>query len=74
MERGKTPRSSTLLPAKQPHTPLISIGHIWNDLINWARQHMGDVELTMADAADFAIPSCVENMKMAITLPWQAHP
>jgi len=35
---------------------------------------MGDVELTMADAADFAIPSCVENMKMAITLPRQAHP
>jgi len=28
----------------------------------------------MADAASFAIPSYVENMEMAITLPWQAHP
>lgn len=27
----------------------------------------------MADAASFAIPSCVENMEMAITITRQAH-
>jgi uncharacterized protein (TIGR00730 family) len=48
-------------------SPLILVGKMWPSLVVWARDHMlGDQPL--ADAADMAIPRCVNTADEAIAL------
>ncbi len=63
-----------LLQVRKLHdTPLICIGQIWMDLVDWAKHHMGNGHPAMADPADFAIPTCVDSFESAIDLLRQAH-
>lgn len=58
---------------KLQNTPLIMIGDMWSDLINWAKKYTIDVEPPMADPADVSIPKCVDSCEAAIVLLKKAH-
>jgi uncharacterized protein (TIGR00730 family) len=49
-------------------TPLIMIGEIWKDLVEWARAHMLGVDPPLADPADVTIPRCVEDVDQALAI------
>ena len=52
--------------------PLIFVGDMWEELVEWARRHMvedGSVSRgQLADDADFEIPRCVEDVGRAVEL------
>jgi uncharacterized protein (TIGR00730 family) len=54
-------------------TPLIMVGQMWADLVQWARTHMIDVQPQTADAVDMMIPRCVSNIDQAIDLIREQH-
>ena len=58
---------------KLPNTPLIMVGEMWADLVDWAHQHMIDVDPPMADPVDINLPQCVETFEAAIPLLRQSH-
>src|SRR5438094_4865444 len=39
--------------------PLILVGKMWADLVDWARTHLRDSRLPLANVEDLAIPRCV---------------
>src|SRR6516225_7799658 len=48
-----------LLQVKHLHdTPLILVGQMWAELVNWAKQHLLKPELSLASPQDLAIPRC----------------
>jgi predicted Rossmann-fold nucleotide-binding protein len=47
-------------------TPLIMVGHMWGDFVQWARQHMLDPRLVNPE--DLSIPRCVATGDEAIAL------
>jgi uncharacterized protein (TIGR00730 family) len=50
-------------------TPLIMVGPMWVDLVNWARSHMVETTDTqLADPVDILIPRCVSTVDEAIRL------
>jgi uncharacterized protein (TIGR00730 family) len=49
-------------------TPLILVGEMWFDLVNWAKKHMIVAERQLADAADLEIPRCVQTVEEAIAI------
>jgi uncharacterized protein (TIGR00730 family) len=56
-----------LLQVRHAHgTPLILIGPMWKDLVEWAHQHMLDNGRTLADARDIGIPTCVDSVEKAV--------
>lgn len=47
-------------------TPLIFVGPMWRELVEWARLSMVEGQLQLADPADIQIPKCVANADEAI--------
>jgi predicted Rossmann-fold nucleotide-binding protein len=54
-------------------TPLIMIGRMWPDLVEWSRKHMLGVEPHLADPADLAIPRCVQSVEEALAIIREYH-
>lgn len=49
--------------------PLIFVGGMWRDLVDWGRRHMLErrpPDGGLADSADFDIPRCVEDVERAV--------
>jgi uncharacterized protein (TIGR00730 family) len=58
-----------LLQVRNLHqTPLIMVGPMWSEFVNWAKTYMVDGDLSMASAADMEIPTCVAGFDEAIAL------
>jgi uncharacterized protein (TIGR00730 family) len=53
-------------------TPLILVGKMWAELVDWAKKNLLKTELALASAEDMAIPRCVNTADEAIALI-QAH-
>jgi len=52
--------------------PLILVGKMWPELVNWARAHLLTTQPPLANAEDLAIPHCVDTADEALTL-MRAH-
>jgi uncharacterized protein (TIGR00730 family) len=50
------------------NTPLILVGKMWADLVEWSRQAMLKEGSELASEIDFTIPHCVNTIEEAITL------
>src|SRR2546421_7795448 len=46
-------------------TPLIFVGKMWADLVEWARTHLLDPRLALANPQDLAIPRCLNTAEEA---------
>lgn len=58
-----------LLQVRHLHgTPLILVGTMWRDLVEWARTHMLARPPFLCDPIDIAIPTCVPTVEEAITI------
>lgn len=58
-----------LLQVRQlSNTPLVLVGRMWRELVEWARVRMLDARLELASRADLAIPQCVDTGSEAIEL------
>ena len=63
-----------LLQVRKLHnTPLILVGPMWSELIDWARKHMVEVEYPLASAIDMTIPCCVPTVDDAIAFIRAQH-
>jgi uncharacterized protein (TIGR00730 family) len=63
-----------LLQVRHLHdTPLILVGKMWADLVDWARQHLVRPGLELANPEDLAIPRCVDTADEAIALVREYH-
>jgi uncharacterized protein (TIGR00730 family) len=63
-----------LLQVKHLHdTPLILVGNMWAELVDWARKNLLKPELSLANPEDIAIPRCVKTADEAITLLQDHH-
>lgn len=54
-------------------TPLILIGKMWVDLVDWARTHLLTTQPPLANTEDMAIPQCVNTADEAIALIREHH-
>jgi len=54
-------------------TPLILVGRMWNDFVQWARDHMLDPRLNLVNVEDLSIPRCVATADEAIALIREHH-
>src|SRR5262249_52426569 len=54
-------------------TPLILVGKMWADLVDWARAHLLGPQLALANPEDLAIPRCVNTADEAIALIREHH-
>ena len=50
------------------NTPLILVGKMWADLVEWARQSMLGEGSELASEVDFKIPHCVNTIEETIAL------
>lgn len=58
-----------LLQVKHVHdTPLILVGKMWANLVEWARTHLLTTEPPLANPEDMMIPRCVNTADEAIAL------
>src|SRR5208337_4906634 len=58
-----------LLQVKHVHdTPLILVGKMWAELVDWANKNLLKPELALASPADLKIPQCVNTADEAIAL------
>jgi uncharacterized protein (TIGR00730 family) len=63
-----------LLQVKHVHdTPLILVGNMWAELVDWARKNLLKPELGLASPEDLGIPRCVSTADEAITLIREHH-
>jgi uncharacterized protein (TIGR00730 family) len=53
--------------------PLIFVGKMWADLVEWARKHLLDPRLPLASPKDIDIPRCVNTADEAIALIRDYH-
>lgn len=54
-------------------TPLVFIGTMWRELIDWARRFMLDESGQLASAEDFDIPVCVDTADEVIQIIRDSH-
>jgi uncharacterized protein (TIGR00730 family) len=54
-------------------TPLIFVGKMWADLVEWARKHLLDPRLPLASPGDLEIPHCLNTADEAIALIRDHH-
>jgi hypothetical protein len=54
-------------------TPLILVGKMWADLIEWARSAMLSFDPPLAHPEDMTIPHCVANADAAIAIIREHH-
>jgi uncharacterized protein (TIGR00730 family) len=58
-----------LLQVKHVHdTPLILVGKMWAELVDWAKTNLLRPELALASPEDMTIPRCVDTAEEAIDL------
>jgi uncharacterized protein (TIGR00730 family) len=63
-----------LLQVRHVHdTPLILIGKMWFDLVDWARAHLLTSDPPLATPSDIAIPHCVSTADEALALLREHH-
>jgi uncharacterized protein (TIGR00730 family) len=63
-----------LLQVRQLYnTPLILVGTMWAELVEWARTHLLRPESLLASPADLDIPTCVDTAEGAIALIRAQH-
>jgi uncharacterized protein (TIGR00730 family) len=63
-----------LLQVRHMHdTPLILVGKMWADLVDWARTHLLTTQPPLANPEDMAIPRCVNTADEAIALIREHH-
>ena len=53
--------------------PLILVGKMWAELVDWARKNLLKPELSLAGPEDLAIPRCVQTADEAIALIREHH-
>jgi uncharacterized protein (TIGR00730 family) len=54
-------------------TPLIFVGKMWGELVEWARQHMLHTDPPLANATDMDIPRCLATGDEAVALIREHH-
>jgi predicted Rossmann-fold nucleotide-binding protein len=54
-------------------TPLIVVGKMWADLVDWAKTHLVTSQPPLANAEDMSIPRCVDTADEAIALVREHH-
>jgi predicted Rossmann-fold nucleotide-binding protein len=58
-----------LLQARKLHgTPLILVGPMWAELVDWTRAHMLATEPAMVEPVDLTIPICVADVDAALAV------
>ena len=63
-----------LLQVKHLHdTPLVLVGKMWADFVDWANVNLLKPELALASPADLKIPQCVNTADEAIALIREHH-
>jgi uncharacterized protein (TIGR00730 family) len=63
-----------LLQVKHVHdTPLVLVGQMWAELVNWAKTNLLKPQLHLASPEDMTIPSCVNTAEEAIALIHEHH-
>jgi uncharacterized protein (TIGR00730 family) len=63
-----------LLQVKHVHdAPLILVGNMYAELVDWARKNLLKPELSLANPQDLAIPRCVKTADEAIALLRDQH-
>jgi len=63
-----------LLQVKHVHdTPLILVGKMWAELVDWAKANLLKPQLALANQEDMTIPRCVNTADEAITLIREHH-
>src|SRR5215467_7067416 len=63
-----------LLQVKHVHdTPLILVGNMWSELVEWAKKNLLKPELSLASPEDMTIPRCVNTADEAIALLREHH-
>jgi uncharacterized protein (TIGR00730 family) len=63
-----------LLQVKHVHdTPLILVGRMWAELVEWARTNLLKPQLPLASPEDMTIPRCVNTADEAIALIREHH-
>jgi hypothetical protein len=50
------------------NTPLVLVGKMWPELVDWGRRFMLEKDSELASEADFAIPHCVSTIEEAVAL------
>jgi uncharacterized protein (TIGR00730 family) len=56
-----------------PDTPLLFVGKMWADLVDWARRHMLTSQPPLANPQDVMIPRCLNTAEEAIALISENH-
>jgi uncharacterized protein (TIGR00730 family) len=54
-------------------SPLILVGKMWAELVNWAKTHLLTPQPPLANAEDMTIPRCVDTADEAIALLREHH-
>jgi uncharacterized protein (TIGR00730 family) len=54
-------------------TPLIFVGKMWAELVEWAKKHMLSTQPPLASPQDMAIPHCLNTADEAIALIREHH-
>jgi uncharacterized protein (TIGR00730 family) len=54
-------------------TPLILVGKMWSDFVDWARSHLITTQPPLANAEDIDLPRCVDSADEAIVLIRKHH-
>jgi uncharacterized protein (TIGR00730 family) len=63
-----------LLQVRHVHdTPLILVGKMWADMVDWARKHLLTTQPPLANPEDMAIPRCVNTADEAVALIREHH-
>lgn len=63
-----------LLQVRQLYrTPLIFVGRMWAELIDWGKRHMLVEGSELASPVDFTIPRCTGTVEETIALVREAH-
>jgi len=55
------------------NVPLILVGRMWKDLVDWAKASMLDPRVALASADDLQIPRCLDTADEAIALVRDLH-
>ncbi len=55
------------------NTPLILVGKMWTDFVDWAKSNLLKPQLSLASPEDMAIPQCVNTADEAIALLCEHH-
>jgi uncharacterized protein (TIGR00730 family) len=63
-----------LLQVRHVHdTPLLLVGQMWAELVDWGRKHLLNPQLPLAGADDLAIPQCLATADEAIAVIREHH-